>query len=456
MLKLDDLQSCFDEVKGQALEDFKTFLEFPSISSSSNHIADVAACADWLADYLKARGLQVTLWETDGHPVVFATYLEAGPDKPTLLLYHHYDVQPVEPLEEWESPPFSPEIRQGQIYARGAQDNKGQCFYTLLAITSILQKTGSLPINIKILIEGEEEIGSPNLPAWLKKKQSDIQADYLAIVDVGMKDRYTPAVTLGARGIATMDVIFDGTTTDLHSGSHGGLAYNPLHSLVEVLGKLRDDQGVVQVPGFYDDISELTDEEKEVVSLTFDEEDYRKTFGQKPTGGERRFSPAERVGLRPTLEINGLNGGFTGMGFKTVIPARATAKLSCRLVPHQNPQKVGQNVAQFIRSHAPEGIDITVHVHSGSGTALRTPVHSKIVQAFSKAYQEVFGKPVEFIVEGGSIPIAATLSKTSGAETVFVGLGLPDDQIHAPNEHFGIDRFEKGFLSIGNVLFNIN
>ncbi|NGX57797.1 MAG: N-formyl-4-amino-5-aminomethyl-2-methylpyrimidine deformylase [Chlamydiae bacterium] len=452
MLELQELEKLYDQVKDQGLKDFKKFLEFKSISSDLDHIKDVKACANWLADYLQKRGLHIDMWDTDGHPVIFATHLKAGPDKPTLLLYHHYDVQPVVPLEEWENPPFKPEIHDGQIYARGAQDNKGQCFYTILAITSILEKTGSLPVNLKILIEGEEEIGSPSLPAWLEKKRDEVKADYLAIVDVGMKNRTTPAVTLGARGIVTMDVIIDGTNSDLHSGTHGGIAFNPLHALVQVLGKLRDENGVVQVPGFYDNITELTEEEKKVVSLSFDEQDYHETFGQKPTGGERHISPGKRLGLRPTLEINGLNGGFTGMGFKTVIPARATAKLSCRLVPDQNPKKVGQSIADFIQSHAPDGIDINVHVHPGTGIALRTNVNSKIVKAFSQAYQEVFDIPAEYILEGGSIPISATLSEMCGGDTVFVGLGLADDQIHAPNEHFGVRRFKKGFLSIGRAL----
>jgi len=452
-MQLEELENLYSDVKDQGLTDFQKFLEFPSISCDLDHIKDVKKCSEWLADYLRSAGLKVDIWDTTGHPVIFASYLKAGVDKPTLLLYHHYDVQPVEPLEEWENPPFTPTLSNSSVLARGAQDNKGQCFYSLLAVTSILKKTGSLPINVKILIEGEEEIGSPSLPSWLKKKKKDIQADYLAIVDVGMKDRTTPAVTLGARGILTMDIIVDGTKSDLHSGTHGGLAFNPLHALIDILAKLRDTKtGRILVPGFYDDVIDLTDEERKTVSLDFDEEDYLSTFGQKPTGGEKEFSPAERAGIRPTLEINGVNGGFSGMGFKTVIPARATAKVSCRLVPNQTPEKIGEAVKSYIKSVAPDGVDVNVALHPGTGIALRAGVDSKVVKAFSKAYNEVFENPTVYTLEGGSIPIAATLSSISGAETVFVGLGLSDDNIHAPNERFGLRRFEKGFLSIGRVL----
>lgn len=456
-MQLTELKALYEKVKEQGLKDYKTFLEFASISSDLDRIDDVKACSEWLLDYLKSRGLKVEMWSTEGHPVIFASYLKAGVDKPTLLFYHHYDVQPVEPLEEWSAPPFTPTEENGAIYARGAQDNKGQCFYTILAITSILKETGSLPVNVKILIEGEEEIGSPSLPRWLEKKRKEVQADYLAIVDVGMKNRMTPAVTLGARGILTMDVIVQGTNSDLHSGTHGGLAYNPIHALVDVLSRLRDPKtGRVTVPGFYDDVIPLTEEEKSFVSLSFDEKDYLETFGQKPTGGEKEFPPALRVGTRPTLEINGINGGYTGMGFKTVIPARATAKISCRLVPGQEPEKIGESVKQFIESHAPEGVAISVHLHPGNGVALRAKAKSKVVQAFSSAYNEIFENSAHYVLEGGSIPISSKLAKASGAEPVFVGLGLPDDNIHAPNERFGLRRFEKGFLSIGRALSLLN
>jgi acetylornithine deacetylase/succinyl-diaminopimelate desuccinylase-like protein len=453
MNDLNDLKQLYEKVRNKGLEDFKTFLKFPSISSDPDNTADVAACCNWLADYLRSSGLEVDIWDTDGHPTIFASYEGAGPDKPTLLLYHHYDVQPVEPLEEWKTPPFEPTIKDGEIYARGAQDNKGQCFYSVLAITSLLKAEKSLPINVKLLIEGEEEIGSPNLPAWLEKKKEELKADYLAVVDVGMRDKSSPAVTVGVRGMLTMELVVDGTKTDLHSGTHGGVAFNPNHALVQILAQLRDPEtGKITVPGFYDDVEKPDEEEKKLLALDFPDKEYFRLFGQKPTGGEKKYTLAERAGLRPTLEINGISGGFTGLGFKTVIPARAAAKISCRLVPNQRPEVIGKLVADHIKRLTPEGIETTLHINPGTGLPLRTNPHSTIAGAFATAYQEIFGKPVEFIVEGGSIPITSELAEACGGEAVFAGLGLADDQIHAPNEHFGLDRLEKGFLSVARVL----
>lgn len=453
MLQLSDLQKLYDKIKSKALEDYKTFLKFPSISSEPGKSKTLKSCSDWLANYLEESGLKVDIWNEEGAPIVFAAYQDAGPDKPTLLLYHHYDVQPVEPLDEWNHPPFDPTIIDGEVYARGAQDNKGQCFYSLLAVTSLLKEYKTLPINVKIIIEGEEEIGSPSLPEWLEKKKEALKADYLAIVDVGMRGKNSPAVTLGVRGMVTMEVIAKGTKTDLHSGTHGGIAFNPLHALVQILAQLRDSStGKITIPDFYDDVKALTDEEKKVFSLDFPDDEYVRMFKQKPTGGEKEYSLSERAWLRPTLEINGIAGGYAGEGFKTVIPAKALAKISCRLVPGQDPEIIGKKVADHIENSAPEGIDISVNINPGMGSPLRTDPHSVIANSFAQSFQEVFGNPAEFILEGASIPISAKLAEASGGQPVFVGLGLVDDQIHAPNEHFGLDRIEKGYLSIGRVL----
>ncbi len=450
---MNELQTLYQKVKDQGLEDYKTFLKFPSISSNPDNAADMKACCDWLAEYLSNSGLDADIWDTEGNPVIFASYLKAGSEMPTLLLYHHYDVQPVEPVEEWDSPPFEPTIIDGNIYARGAQDNKGQCFYSILSICSLLKEKKILPINVKILIEGEEEIGSPSLPALLEKKKQQLKADYLAVVDMGMRSKSTPAVTLGVRGMITLEIMVRGTKTDLHSGTHGGAAFNPNHALVQILGQLRDSKtGKITIPGFYDDIKELTDDERNFLALDFPEDKYAQVFGQKPTGGEKGYPLAERTGLRPTLEINGLSGGYTGPGFKTVIPAKAVAKVSCRLVPEQNPDILGKKLVEHIKSLEPEGTEVTVKLRAGTGYPVRTTPHSTIAKAFAKSYEEVFGKPAEFIVEGGSIPITAKLAKACGGETVFAGLALADDQIHAPNEHFSLDRIEKGFLSIGRLL----
>jgi acetylornithine deacetylase/succinyl-diaminopimelate desuccinylase-like protein len=445
-VNLQNLKKYYKEHEQEMLRDYFTFLSFPSISSEPSFAPQVRDCANWLTNYLKEIGFDVEEWPTSGHPTLFATHLKAGPDQPTLLIYNHYDVQPTDPLSEWKSEPFKPTIRDGQVFARGAQDNKGQCFYTLQALKSILEREGKLPINIKLIIEGEEECGSSGIAGILKEKSSQLQADYLAIVDLGIPAPNKPAITLGVRGMVTMDVEVQGSKTDLHSGCQGGIVYNPLHGLVEILAALRDKSGKVSIPGFYDAVIPLNEKEKKQISWDFDEHGYEKMFGAKAIGGEKSFSPLERVWTRPTMEINGLSGGYSGTGFKTVIPAKAHAKISCRLVPDQDPQKIGKLVADFLEKQAPEGLNVKVHVHPGGGVAVRANPLSPVVQAFSQAYTEVYQAPCEFILEGASIPIIAKLAEASNGEVILVGLGLPDDQIHAPNEHFGLDRLQKGFL----------
>ncbi len=434
------------------LKEFSEFLAFQSISSEHSYKEDILKCADWVVQFLQSIHFQTSLWETSGHPIIFAEDLSAGPDQPTLLIYNHYDVQPVDPLDLWKTPPFRATMHEGQIYARGAQDNKGQCFYVLQALKYYKTVVGALPINIKLIIEGEEECGSHGLLEILPKKAKELKADYLAIVDLGIPNINTPAITLGIRGLVTMDVKLTGSNTDLHSGSHGGLVFNPLHALTDILGKLRDSTGKITVPGFYDSITPISKEEVERLSLTFDEKGYFKEFEAAASGGETAFTPLERNWLRPTLEINGLWGGYTGSGFKTVIPAQAFAKISCRLVPGQDPATIGKLVAKAIESHAPKGIKTEVDIHAGGGPAVRGTPESKIVQAVAKSYEETFKTPCKYILEGASIPVVSKLAETCKAETVLFGLGLPSDKIHAPNEHFGVDRLAKGFEIITRTI----
>lgn len=436
----------------ELLEDYLTFLRFPTVSAESSHKSALLSCVDWLRHYIAQMGLEVELWPTQGHPVLFASYDKAGPSKPTLLIYNHYDVQPVDPLSEWHSPPFEPMVRHGCVYARGAEDNKGQCFFVLQAIRALMERDGSLPLNLKLCVEGEEEVGSPSLATLLRDKQEALKADYLAIVDVGIPAADRPAITLGLRGIVTMTVTVEGTLTDLHSGTHGGLVFNPLHALVSLLASLRDAAGRITVPGFYDDVEELTLQEKSLLTLDFDSQSYERLVGASPTGGEHAYSPCERAWLRPTLEINGLSGGYQGSGFKTVIPAKATAKLSCRLVPHQDPLRIGRLIADFLQKHAPEGTKVNVDIHPGVGKAIRSAPDSNLVQAFAQAYSEVFRRPCSFSLEGGSIPIATELAAVSGGELVLAGLGLAEDRAHAPNEHFSLERLEKGTLIIARAM----
>lgn len=457
MSNIEILKKEFEKRKEKIIQDYCTFLKFPSISTDPGYKQDVLACADWLVDYLRKIGLTVEIWPTSSYPVIFATYLKAGPEKPTLLIYNHYDVQPVDPLEEWDTPPFEPYIKGNEVIARGAQDNKGQCFYTIQALKFLLEQEGNLSVNIKLCIEGEEECGSKGLASILKEKESELQADYLAIVDMGIPDMVQPVVTLGVRGIVTMDVELVGSNIDMHSGSYGGIVYNPIHGLVELLAKLHDPKtGKVTVPGFYDNVESLSEEERKLYSHEFDEKKFYKEFRAQATGGEKEFSPYERSWFRPTLELNGIAGGYSRPGFKTVIPAKAAAKISCRLVPNQDPEKIADLVVDYLKKQCPQGLKIGIQVHLGHGTSVRAKLSSKIVEAFKKAYEDVMQKPCGYGMSGGSIPIAAELAKISHAETVLVGFGLPTDCIHAPNERFGIDRIELGFMLIVQALKHLS
>lgn len=452
---MQKLKEQWIQMKESALKEFFTFLRFKSVSADPQYKAEVLACAGWLSDYIKKMGFEnVERWETQGYPVIYASSLDAGPDKPTLLIYNHYDVQPVDPVSEWNSAPFEPVVREGEIYARGAQDNKGQCFYVLQALKNLFSVHKKLPINIKLCIEGEEESGSRGLSKLLKdpRLQNKLQADFLAIVDMGIPQKETPAVTLGVRGLVTMEVRVQGSYTDLHSGSHGGIVYNPLHALVQMLSTLRDKEGRITIPGFYKDIVEMTPAEKEKISLDFNEKEYFDMFGASPLGGEKKYTPLERAWNRPTFEINGITGGYGGSGFKTVIPAKAMAKVSCRLVPSQDPEIIGKLVSDHLKTIAPPGIKVDVEVFHGMGKAIRANPDSRIVKAFSQAYEELFHKPCKQILDGGSIPIITQLAEASQSEVILLGFGLPDDQIHAPNEHFGEDRLEKGFLVISRAI----
>ncbi len=449
---LSDLQTLFKQREKEFLNDYFTFLRFQSISTDPAYKDQMISCANWLVNHLEKMGFTVETWPTTGHPTLFATYMKAGPNKPTLLIYNHYDVQPVDPVSEWKSPPFEPTIRDGEVFARGAQDNKGQCFYTLLALKLMLERDGSLPINIKLCIEGEEEIGSAGLASILESKAAALKADYLAVVDLGIPGPNRPAITLGIRGMVTMEVTAQGSSSDLHSGCSGGIVFNPIHALIQIFASARDKNGRITIPGFYDDVVVLSKEDREKISWTFDHDEYEKMFGAKASGGELEFSPHERAWVRPTFEINGISGGYTGTGFKTVIPAKATAKFSCRLVPNQSPEKIGPLVARYIEKNAPDGIKVEVKINPGGGRAVHSNPSSKVVKAFAKAFEKIYKKPCEYVYEGATIPIVAKLAVASQSELVLVGLGLADDQIHAPNEHFSLDRIQKGMQVICHAI----
>ncbi|MCC6220427.1 MAG: dipeptidase [Deltaproteobacteria bacterium] len=442
----------YDKRWEEIYSDFSRFLAFESVSSEAEYKSEVLDCANWLRDYLEAMGLKVSLWETSGHPVVFAVTRDFDASKPTVMIYNHYDVQPVSPLEAWASPPFKATIRDGEIFARGAQDNKGQCFYAITAIKHYLEQLGSLPVNIKLLIEGEEETSSHGLSGLLASKREELCADYLLILDVGFESIDAPAVSLGLRGIATMTVNVRGSNVDLHSGTHGGIVYNPIHALVELLSKLRDESGRIAVPGFYDDVEACSPEFFKEISFEFDHERYCEKFGAKALGGEKSCSPKESAWLRPTIEINGIAGGYAGEGFKTVIPAVATAKISCRLVPNQDPEKIKLLVKDFLEKNCSSAVEINVDLSPGGGKAVRTNSNSLVVRAAHRAFSEIMGVECQYVLEGASIPIVVDLTQATGADVVLLGYGLPDDNIHAPNEHFGVKRFKYGYLTIARIL----
>lgn len=446
---LDEYATWFEKNQEALLEDFFTFLRFPSISTDPAHKKDLLACKDWLASYMKSIGLETEVWETSGHPTVFGSY--EGGDGPTLLFYGHYDVQPEVPLEEWKSPPFEPEVRDNVVYARGAIDNKGQGFYTLLAIRAFLEMAKEKKINIKVLIEGEEEVGSPGLEGILDEKSEELKADHIFIVDLDMYGKGIPAVTLGIRGVTNINVSVKNSNTDLHSGVYGGIVLNPARALATALGKMWNEKGEVTIPGFYEGVKALSKEEHANFDWESDVKKEAAPFDVKVFKGEGDFSLLESNWIRPTLEINGMESGYTGDGFKTIIPSKAMAKLSCRLVPNQDPEQVISAIETFLKKNLPEGIEVSLEKGHGTPGVMTSP-NSETVKETSKAYEAVYHTKCRRKLCGATIPIAGMLSKICGGELVMMGVGLGTDNMHAPNECFGLDRFKEGFLSVTQIL----
>lgn len=441
------------------LKDFFHFLHFSSISTDPVYKSDCLQTADWLKGYLEQMGGQVELLQGSGLPVVFAQFLK-DPSFPTVLLYHHYDVQPVDPIDLWDTDPFVATYKEGKVYARGASDNKGQCFFTLTALKALQafkqkESIWDLPLNIKLFIEGEEECGGAGTCEILHTYADRLQADYLCVVDFDIPAKDTPALSLGYRGILTMEMECTNASTDLHSGVHGGIALNPNRILATILAKLWNDQGKVTIPHFYDDVTSLTEEERATLDFSFDEKKYRKEFGVGAFCPKEGATPKETNGLFPTAEINGMWGGYTGLGFKTVIPAKAYAKVSCRLVPGQDPQEIFQNFQQFIAQHTPKGAEISVKLHHGA-MAYRSSADSFLLQVARRSMEAVFEKaPCKSVLCGGAVPIVRDLMEATKAEAVLLGFALDTDNVHAPNEHFEWECFQKGFLMMLNLLWEI-
>lgn len=443
-----DFKAYFASRRNEHLEELKQWLRIPSVSALSVHKPDMQQAAAWLAEALKRAGLEnITTYETAGHPIVYADYCR-GAEKPTVLVYGHYDVQPVDPLNLWHSPPFEPVERDGKLYARGATDDKGQVFLHIKAVEAFLAQGLELPVNIKFCIEGEEEIGSPNLPAFLERQKELLAADYVAISDTSLLERGRPAISTGLRGLCSLEVAVETAGTDLHSGSYGGGVPNAIHALVELLASLHRADGGVAVDGFYEGVPALSEAMRaEFGKLGFDEEKLKAELSLEALFGEAGYSFVERVGARPTLEINGIYGGFQGEGTKTVIPREAHAKITCRLVGQQDPQQVLDRIEAHLLAHAQPGARVAVK-QLEKGIPFSIEPTTPILQKAAAAYKHVYGVEPVFTKDGGSIPIVAAFSHTLGVPVVLMGFGLPDENLHAPNEHFNLDNFDNGLLTI--------
>ena len=431
------------------LDELKDLLRIPSVSTLPEHKDDCRKAAESLAQRMKAMGLEhVRLIEATGHPLVYADWLHAA-GKPTALVYGHYDVQPPDPLDEWVSPPFEPQERNGNLYARGAVDDKGQVCAQLSALESLLKTTGALPINVRVLLEGEEEVGGEGIAEYVASKPAELKADFALVSDTDMFAPGLPTLCVGLRGMIYTEIDVRGAKIDLHSGMYGGAAPNPFVALAQIIAKLKDENGRILIRHFYDDVISPSDEELATWrKLPFDEEEYRKAeVGSRELVGEPGYSVIERTWARPTLDVHGMPGGFIGAGAKTVIPARAQAKVSMRLVPNMTPAKTFAQFKSYVLEVAPPGVDVEVRlIHSGDACVV--PVDNPYIQAATRALGEVWGKETVFIRSGGSVPIVGDFARHLGLPSVMMGFGLPDDQIHAPNEKFTLLNFKLGIESL--------
>ncbi len=451
---MDRVLAYIDEGRARFVEELKEWVRIPAISSDPAHKADLDKNADWLLAKLRALGAdRAEKWPTGGgagHPAVFASYMHA-PGKPTLLIYGHHDVQPVEPLGEWKSPPFEPAVRDGRLWGRGVVDDKGQVHIHLKALESFVKTDGKLPINVKLIVEGEEEIGSANLDSVLRERHKDLEADYVCVSDTAMFGRGIPSLCVGLRGLVYLELRVEGPTQDLHSGSFGGGVRNPLNALARMIAKLHDDEGRVTVPGFYDDVLPLTSTERhEMAGLPFDEKEWLAQTGSPAAVGEKGFTTLERIWARPTLDVNGISGGHEGEGSKTIIPARGFAKISCRLVPNQSPEDIQRKIADYLVSIAPPGVRVRI-VPMHGGQPYLAPTDHPVFEVAKRAFSKAFGKPTVFIREGGSIPFVRTIADATGKPCLLMGFGQPDENAHAPNEWLDLENYHLGIKSAAHL-----
>jgi acetylornithine deacetylase/succinyl-diaminopimelate desuccinylase-like protein len=427
------------------------FLRIPSVSARSEHNPDTARAADWVAESLRAVGLTAEVIPTAGHPVVLGEWRNAGPDAPTVLIYGHYDVQPAEPLELWDSPPFEPTVRDGRIYARGSVDDKGQLFLHVKALEAHLTERGTLPVNVIVLAEGEEEVGSEHLAPFIQQHADRLKCDAVVISDSAMFAPGLPSILSSLRGMAYFQIDVQGPNGDLHSGSYGGAVVNPAMALARILATMHDADGRIAIPGFYDSVREWPAAVRDQMrTLPFDEQNFMHEVGVTSLGGERGHTTLEKLWTRPTCEVNGLLSGYTGEGAKTVLPAKAMAKVSCRLVPDQSPAEIEQLMKAHVAKVAPAGVTATVtHLHGGM--PWRADLQGPLFDAARRALTAAFGREPVITGEGGSIPVVGDFERILGAPVLLVGFGLPGENAHAPNEWLGVENFEKGMRAMARL-----
>lgn len=433
--------------KDRFINELIEWLKIPSVSADSRHRSDVRKAAEFLKEKLEAAGAdRVELCETEGHPIVYGEKIK-DPSLPTVLVYGHYDVQPPDPVDQWQSPPFDPVIKDDKIFARGASDDKGQTYMHVKAFETMM-KHDALPCNIKFMVEGEEEVGSENLGSFVVKNKERLKAEVILISDTAIISLEHPSITTGLRGLSYVEVEVTGPNRDLHSGVYGGAVANPINVLCQMIASLHDERRRVTIPGFYDKVATLSDEERQAINLApFDAAAYKEDLGISDVTGEKGFTTLERTGIRPTLDVNGIWGGYTGEGAKTVLPSKAFAKISMRLVPNQESEEITALFTEHFQNIAPKYVTVKVTPQHG-GEPVVTPTDSSAYQAASKAFEEVWGKTPIPTRDGGSIPIVALFKKELGIDTVLMGFGLDSDALHSPNEHFGIRNFMLGIETI--------
>jgi acetylornithine deacetylase/succinyl-diaminopimelate desuccinylase-like protein len=437
------LKSNFDN----SVEELKEYLRIPSISTLESHKGEMERCSKFVAEKLKSAGMdRVEIIPTEGHPLVYGEWLKQ-PDKPTVLIYGHYDVQPVDPIELWNTDPFEPVIKDGKIFARGANDNKGQNFVYIKSVEAYIKTMGALPLNVKFLLEGEEEIGSDNLEKFIQARKDLLKCDCILISDTNQYAPNTPTITYGLRGLLYMEVEVTAANRDLHSGSFGGSVANPINELAKIISKLHDKNGKVTIPEFYKNLLPVSKKEKDNFKrLKLSDKNYAKDLGVKELQGEKGFTTLERLWIRPTLDCNGIVGGFIDKGAKTVLPSKALAKISMRLVPNQNPEKIAKDFAKHIKSLAPKSVAVEIRkMHHGLPAV--APLNGNGIKAASAALKKAFGKETVYTREGGSIPVIVDFMKQLKAPAILIGFGLDSDDIHSPNEHFWLSNFEKGLFT---------